>query len=203
MCRNRSSKAQGIAGLQGEKSVAVKFSFDGIRACHPFGRVCMSHKTVFRYFNGKVALTRIHHLIQFHQSRKFCRRQIFAGQLPLSVITLIERTLYRKHSFQRNIFYFLVGKAASVYRDAAQRIPIVTTHQAGMGIVGDGAQQRPYHAFIQCESSVAIHSVSQYHRYLFAAHFNMVFVRNLPVNCPHDFIIRCNMPTWRFISRPV
>ena len=55
-----------------------------------------------------------------------------------------------------------------------------------MGIVRHGAQQRPYHSFVQGKVAFAVYTVAQYDRDGFTAHFNVVGVGKVVLDVPDD-----------------
>ena len=75
-----------------------------------------------------------------------------------------------------------------------QGIPTHLAHQAGVGVVRNGPQQRPNHTLVEPEGSVAVHSVAQDDRYAFPAHFDVVLMGCWVVDVPNDAAVRSDLP---------
>ena len=150
-------------------------------------------------FDGQFLRAGIDDLIVFHQSRLFGRRKVFTDDFPLSASAFVVIACYLQNTFQFNAFYLLGSKGTSVDVDHIQYIPIVSTHQAGMGIVRNGTEQRPYHAFIQDKSSV-FHSIAKHYGYALSTHFDVVLVSICLFGLPTDMTFLFQGPTLVILS---
>ena len=151
-----------------------------------------------RQFDGQACLARVDEAITFHQSRVFGRREIFADKLPLSPSSEVVLAFHFQDSFQADAFHLFVGESPSVHGNHVEHIPSIPAHEACVGVVRDGAEHGPNHAFIEGERSV-LHSVTKYHRYALPAHLDVVLMEFRLFGLPRNLVFVSKTPTVGFL----
>ena len=148
----------------------------------------------FRNFNQQVPFAEIDHSVEFYEGRPFGRREIAAGKFPFFIIAFSIPAGYGKQSFQVNRLHLFAGRAVSVDGHGIERVPVVTSHQAGVGVVGHGAEQGPYHAFVDGEAAVGFDAVSEHDGDAASAHFDMVVMGQALFGVPDDAAVIGQLP---------
>ena len=192
--REGGCELQRVAGLEGEKAGTVDAAFDGVAPLDALGRIGAGGKPFVGNFNGQRAVAGVDDPVAFDQRGLIRRGEILAGELPRSERAVVEAAFDGQVAFDSDGENFFAVEAAAVDGHAAQRVPVVAAHQAGVGVVRNGPQQRPNHTLVEPEGSVAVHSVAQDDRYTFPAHFDVVLMGCWVVDVPNDAAVRSDLP---------
>ena len=175
-------------------SCVIRLSRNGIGALYSLFWVGLCGKFVLGNLNGQIPFSMIDDFVGLHESRVFGRGEIFADDFPLSASSLC-LAFDGQVTFDFDFLHFLARKKAlSIYGDAVQRVPVIAPHQAGMSVVGDGAEQRPYHAFVDLELSLTVYSIAQDDGNGLSAHFQMILMRDTLGSLPYNTAVGGDLP---------